>query len=172
MKKSVLIIVLSLLTALVSNAQEIIKAKHGSLWQEGTVLTDDEVQTLLGAETYAKYFAAQHNIKSAKTFMIVGLSGVGAGVLGMSSYILINVISPEEDSHLHQGFGGKATSAFVVGFYAAIIGGAVLVPSIPLYITGATRLKKIAKNYNAGQAPQYSLNLGMQQHGFGLALNF
>lgn len=135
---------------------------------DGRKLHDDEVESIIGSDVYnATYVGARKQIKTANTLLI---TGAASAIGGLALYVYAdNKWYDALDSH---GDTDKYEALCSVGSAILIAGCFCLDACIPISIIGSSRMKWIASDYNQRAASHASLNVGLQKHGLGLALNF
>lgn len=121
----------------------------------------EDIESVLGYDVYHDtYLGACKQKTVANFFFFIGLPLAGAGIAIAAS--------SEEDEY------GDMDSNYYTGILLAAAGGTLIDLAIPFGIIGNRRLSWIEDNYNSTHSKRntYSLNVGMQRHGFGVSLNF
>ena len=106
----------------------------------GHILTDREVQNLVGEQNYQLYLKGKRQNVGGDVFLIVG-GGITGGGLGA---MIGSVNNPE---------------TMGVALIVAMAGIITTIPGWILSSVGTNKLKQVAENYNLNQGNAYSLNI-------------
>lgn len=106
----------------------------------GRTLTNEEVQSLVDYQNYQLYLKGKRKINAGDVLCFIGGVVIGGGVGAMLQA---------------NNKPGQMEFCAIV----AAIGVVIVIPGIPLSVTGSKNLKQVAETYNLTQNKLYSLNI-------------
>lgn len=151
--------------------------KRGNLYIDGTVINTEMIESIIGSQVFNDtYLGAVKQRNTARKLCISGLSFMAGGLTAnIMSRMVYSDVEPDVfyyDGTLSVPVNSTSEILKNIGKYAFYIGAASVSIGLPLYFIGNSRLKWIAKDYNQHNTPVAYVQLGVQQHGFGLSVNF
>ncbi|MCQ2145990.1 MAG: hypothetical protein MJZ16_00570 [Bacteroidales bacterium] len=158
----------SFTTAFTNTLAGVMTKKGDYLRLDGRKLLDDEVESIIGSDIYnATYIGARKQIKTANTLLI---TGAASALSGLVLYVYADnkwydALYSDGNTDMFEALCGVGSAILIAGCFC-------LDACIPISIIGSSRMKWIASDYNQRAASQANLNVGLQKHGIGLALNF
>lgn len=142
-----------------------LERRSGHLYTEtGTRLDYDMARTILNDENFQSYSSGRELYRAGVIVSSIGGSLGAAGVILFATALSSLKTADSWVPYFLQT---------VIGTPCMIIGGTMLLTSIPLFCVGNARLKKAAESYNHGNlafAPE--LSIGLQQSGIGVGIRF
>ena len=139
-----------------------ISAGNGWLWADGEQLTDSDILTLLGQDTYDAYARAKRQIAIGSAVTTAGAALAGAGVgYAIGGYL----------ASLMTGNREYGRESLIKGGIMAAIGVIPLAVGIPVTRKGQRSLENIAAGYGEDSVTGI-LSFGTTPNGIGLCYRF
>ncbi|MCQ2146952.1 MAG: hypothetical protein MJZ16_05480 [Bacteroidales bacterium] len=180
MKRIIITIIIAAVAAFAASAQAPTLERSGRfLSSNGVRLSDQEVRNIISPSVYSEtYEGARKQMNAGRKLRTYGLIGFG---VGLPAFILGGMNAGYVEYYNDYGepvereLEGSALAwiGFGGGLLLMTAGLTAVEVSIPLTVIGKKRLDWVAEDYNyAAHGSSAKLDLGAQEHGFGLALKF
>jgi len=182
MKRVLFIAILFVMAVLSASAQAPTLQRYGRfLTMNGSIIPDEEMRYILSEDVYNDtYVGARKQLETARkirTYSIIG-AGVGAaGIIGGTIGLALSDTTSdyvEGETDIHFTDSDVANLLLLTSGITLFVAGTTGIgASIAFEQIGRRRLDWVAEDYNSGNhASKVRLDLGAQDHGFGLALKF
>lgn len=139
-----------------------IAAGNGWLWMNGEQMTDGDILSLLGQDTYDAYDKAKRQIAIGSTVTTTGAALVGAGVGYAIGGLLVSYVTNDVEYRME---------SLITGGIMAAIGLVPLAIGIPVMRNGQKGLESIAAAYDEDPVAGI-LSFGTTPDGIGLCFRF
>jgi hypothetical protein len=179
--RTIILIILVLVNVVQVQGQELVFHHSRNITLEGKKLSRPEIKQLMQdtPQTLQKY-------KSGKTLRTVGdITFFGGLAIAIGGVLINNYTTAGDKKELMKGYGWYGNNlyhtdkSYTLSVVSLIVGGGMLVATIPLKIAGKKKIRQSVEDYNSSRAAtckefqsQYDWAVISNNSGVGLRLTF